>query len=197
MTLVDWLLVLRLFRPQVPAATSRSAVKKIVVIGSGGAGKSILVREMSRILGINVIHLDALFWKPGWVKTSKGKWEETQKKLVQQDNWIIDGNYGGTMDIRLEAADAIVFLDMSRVRCVWQVVKRVLQYRGRTRPDLADGCPEQLPSREFLQWIWNYPKERRPQILQKLEEYGKTREVFVLHTPRQVRSFLKTLKDRS
>ena len=168
-----------------------------MLIGSGGAGKSTLARKMSRILGIDVVHLDALFWKPGWVKTPSPEWEKIQKKLVQRDAWVIDGNYGGTMDIRLEAADAIVFLDMSRVRCVWQVFKRVLQYRGRTRPDLADGCPEQLPSREFIQWIWNYPKERRPQILQKLEKHGDVRKIFILRTPRQVQTFLKTLENRS
>ncbi len=85
-------------------------MKKIVLIGSGGAGKSTLARQLGEVLKINVYHLDALFWKPNWVGVPKDDQRNIQNKLVEKEEWIIDGNYGGTMEIRLNAADTIIFL---------------------------------------------------------------------------------------
>jgi adenylate kinase family enzyme len=84
-------------------------MKRIAIIGSCGAGKSTLARQMGTILGLEVIHLDSFFWKPGWVETPRVEWRSTVENLVKRETWIIDGNYGSTFDIRLEAADTIVF----------------------------------------------------------------------------------------
>ena len=82
-------------------------MKKIVLIGSGGSGKSTLAKQLGEKLKINVYHLDALFWKPNWVGVPKDEQRMIQKDLVKRQEWIIDGNYGGTMEIRLNAADTI------------------------------------------------------------------------------------------
>lgn len=169
-------------------------MKKIMVIGAGGAGKSTLARRIGEILGLEVIHLDALFWKPGWVDTPRSEWEAIQRKLVAGERWIIDGNYGGSMDIRLGAADTVVFMDMSRWRCAWQVIKRRFQYRGKTRPDLSSGCPERI-SLAFLGWIWTYPERRRPGIVEKLARFSG--EVVILRSPREARAFLDELQERA
>jgi len=94
---------------------------KIAVIGSPGAGKSTLARQLGQVLGSEVFHLDAFYWKPGWVETPKEEWVEIQKKLVTKDSWIIDGNYGSTIEIRLQAAEVIIFLDLPRSVCLWRV----------------------------------------------------------------------------
>ncbi|MDR2096312.1 MAG: hypothetical protein LBP76_12475 [Treponema sp.] len=74
--------------------------KRIMIIGSCGSGKTTLAIQLSNILKLPIIHLDKEYWKPGWVETSKEEWENKQNKLVLDENWIIDGNYGGTFDIR-------------------------------------------------------------------------------------------------
>ncbi|MBT4500077.1 MAG: DNA topology modulation protein [Gemmatimonadetes bacterium] len=165
-------------------------MRRIAIIGAGGAGKSTLARQLGEVLGIEVIHLDALFWKPGWVDTPRDEWAAIQRELVARDEWIIDGNYGGTMDIRLDAADTVLFLDASRWRCIYQVLKRRIQYHGKTRPDLDAGCPERI-GWEFLQWIWTYPERKRPGILEKLTDISAS--VITLRSRRQVRAFLDDL----
>lgn len=85
-----------------------------MLIGSGGSGKSTLARQLGNILNIQVYHLDAIFWKPNWEGVSKEEQISIQTDLVKKDEWLIDGNYGGTLDIRMDAADTIIFLDINR-----------------------------------------------------------------------------------
>ncbi|GLO64496.1 hypothetical protein MACH08_02800 [Oceanobacillus kimchii] len=119
-------------------------MKKITLIGSGGSGKSTLARQLGRELNIEVYHLDALFWKPNWVGVLKDEQRKIQEELVERESWIIDGNYGGTMEIRLHAADTIIFLHISRYICLFRAIKRSIKYRNRTRPDMGEGCNEKL-----------------------------------------------------
>jgi adenylate kinase family enzyme len=84
----------------------------------------------------------------------------TVQALIRRDAWIIDGNYGGTLDARLEACDTVVFLDLPRLVCLWRVLGRLVRNRGHARPELPPGCPEHL-SWEFLAWIWTYPSRQR------------------------------------
>jgi len=102
-------------------------MKKIAVIGSGSSGKSTLARKLGALLHIKAFHLDVLFWKPGWVGVTKEEQRLVQSELVKRKTWIIDGNYGGTMDIRLNNADTIIFLDMPRTICAYRVIKRWIQ----------------------------------------------------------------------
>jgi adenylate kinase family enzyme len=141
---------------------------RILIIGSGGAGKSTLARTLHGILDLPVIHLDALYWQPGWVEPSRAEWQERVDSLISQDKWIMDGNYGGTLDRRLEACDTVFYLDLSRLLCLFRVLRRSIRYLGRPRPDMNQGCAERLPTFEFIKWIWQYPVTRRPGILKKL-----------------------------
>ncbi|MFC0302198.1 DNA topology modulation protein [Virgibacillus soli] len=167
-------------------------MKKIILIGSGGAGKSTLARQLGAKLGLNVYHLDALFWQPNWVGLPRNEQIEIQNELVKNEAWIIDGNYGGTMDIRLHAADTIIFLDIHRAICVYRALKRMVKYRNQTRPDMGEGCEERIDL-GFLKWIWNYPKEKRPEILKKLELLSNEKQIIILKSPRQIRGFLESL----
>ena len=94
------------------------------MIGSGGAGKSTVARHLGKLLNIEVFNLDALYWKPGWVKTPRGEWRKIIEELLKRDSWIIDGNYSNTLELRLKECDTVIFLDIGSAACLWRVVKR-------------------------------------------------------------------------
>jgi len=167
-------------------------MNKVVLIGSGGSGKSTLARQLGEKLKIEVFHLDALFWQPNWVGVPKNEQIQVQAALVKKENWIIDGNYGATMDIRLNAADTIIFLDISKWICMFRVFKRIIKYRNQTRPDMGEGCEEKF-SFEFFKWIWKYPQTKRPGILKKLESLSAEKNVIILRSPKQVKSYIVRL----
>ncbi len=167
--------------------------KRIMVIGCGGSGKTSLACEIGQILGIDVIHLDLLFWKPGWVETEKSKWKQIVKEVSSRKQWIIDGNYGGTIDVRLLVADTVIFLDVSRFLCLWRVMKRRILFHGKTRPDISEGCPESL-SWDFIRWIWRFPKLKRPGLLEMLNVYKNKKNLIILQSNKEIKSFLKDLK---
>jgi adenylate kinase family enzyme len=168
-------------------------VERILVIGSGGAGKSTFSPKLGEILGLPVIHLDTLFWKPGWVETPKDEWATRITAEIQRPRWIIDGNFGGTMEIRLAACDTVIFLNLSRWICLWRVLSRRLRYHRKGRPDMTAGCPERLDF-QFLKWIWTYPTAKAPQILERLESLKATANIFVLRSPQEVEAFLEKLR---
>ncbi len=171
-------------------------MQKIMIIGSGGAGKSTLARQLGEILRIEVVHLDARYWQPGWVEPDKAQWERVVERLVRSETWILDGNYGGTMDLRLAAADTIIFLDLPRTLCIWRAIQRRIRYAGKSRPDMAPGCPEAIDW-TFLKWIWQYPASRRPGILRKLKAYAGTKRIIRLRSSAEARCFLHQVKDET
>lgn len=166
-------------------------MKKILVIGSGGAGKSTFAEQLGQILGIKVLHLDALYWQPGWVEPTKAEWAATVSALLSGDEWIMDGNYSGTLAQRLAACDTVMFLDLPPLTCAWRILKRLNRYRNTTRPAMAAGCPEQF-SLPFLFWVLSYRGRTRPKILKLLKQYENTVTVIQLQTPTQVSQFLRT-----
>jgi adenylate kinase family enzyme len=167
-------------------------MRRIAVVGPGGAGKSTLARRLGERLGLPVIHLDAEHWRPGWVETPAEEWAAKVRELAARERWIIDGNYWGTMEIRMAAADTIVFLDFPRRTCLWRVLLRQLRYRGRSRPDMTEGCPERI-TLQFVRWIWEYPRTRRPRVLALMRSVGAHARHVILRSPREVEGFVASL----
>ena len=167
-------------------------MQRVLVIGSGGAGKSAFAARLAARTGLPLVHLDALFWKPGWVETPREEWERTVGEIVARDRWILDGNYGGTLDPRLAACDTAVFLDLPRALCLWRVVKRRVRFHRRSRPDMPPGCEERL-GLGFVRWIWSYPGTRRPGVLRKLAALRPDQRAVVLRTGAEVEAFLDAL----
>jgi adenylate kinase family enzyme len=166
-------------------------MRKVLIIGPGGAGKSTLANQLGKLLNIEVFHLDKFYWHPGWVETPKAEWLKTLEELLSRDAWIMDGNYSGSFDLRLKACDTVIFLDMARALCLWRVLKRAIKYRKKSRPDMAEGCPEKL-SLEFILWIWNYPRRTRPKIVKMLEANSAAKRVVWLQSQSDVERFLMT-----
>ncbi|MEM7103889.1 MAG: DNA topology modulation protein [Bacteroidota bacterium] len=168
-------------------------MKRIIVIGSCGAGKSTFSKKLHAITDLELIHLDRHYWKPHWTETPKAEWESTVKALIAKDSWIIDGNYGGTMDIRIERADTIIFLAYSRLTCMYRVLSRVIKNYGRTRDDLGKDCPEKVDW-QFLHYVWNFKKTREPGILNKLEKVKPTKKVYIFENDGQSLNFINELR---
>ncbi len=164
-------------------------MQKILIIGSGGAGKSTFARRLGAITGIEVIHLDKLYWQPNWIQPPKDEWRKTVEANLKKESWIMDGNFGGTIDLRLTACDTAILLDLPRTVCLYRVLKRRLTYRGTNRPDMSEGCHEKVDS-EFLQWIWNYPKKNKPLMMEKLKQFENEKTIVQLKFKREVENFL-------
>lgn len=166
-------------------------MQRIIIVGSGGAGKSTFARRLGDILGIPVTHLDTIFWKPQWQAISRDELIAAQQHIINTPTWIIDGNYSSTLDQRIQAADTFIFLDMPRWLCLYRILRRRIQYHGRSRPDITPGCPEQL-TWEFIRFVWHYPRTRRPAIYQRMQTATHLRTL-VLQSPQAVDRFLAQL----
>lgn len=168
---------------------------KIMIIGSSGSGKSTFSRKLGEALNISVYHLDVYFWKPGWVETPREEWIEFNKQLVMKQKWIIDGYYGSTMDIRVHAADVIIFFDLSPWITTYRVLKRRIQYHGKTRVDLNEGCPESIDW-QFIKYGWNFRRDKRTNIIEKLKKYSKDKKVIIIKRPKEARLILNKIRDK-
>ncbi len=164
-------------------------MKRVLIIGAGGAGKTTLARGLAERTGLPLVHLDQLYWLAGWQPTPAVEWQRKVEQVTRGHSWIIDGNYGGTLDMRLAACDTVLFLDLPRLVCLWRVMRRRLRYLGRSRPDLPDGCPEQL-TWEFLVWIWTYPARRRRAVIERLAGVEGEKRVTILRSVSAVDRFL-------
>jgi len=174
-------------------------MRRVAIIGPGGAGKTTLAAELGRRLGIELVQLDRLIWEPGWVKTPVRQVEEAQRVALGGESWIVDSMSPRAMRARLEAADTIVFLDLPPSRCAVRTLLRRLRTRGTPRAELAPGC---VPARldravlRYLGYVRRYRREIRPQILRELERLSPRRRIVVLRDTRQIRSFVASVQVR-
>ena len=167
-------------------------MERIIIIGCGGAGKSTLARKLGEVLDLPVVHLDKLFWKPGWVETTAEEFDALLAMELVKDHWIMDGNFNRTMPERIKRCDTIIYLDFSRFACLTGVLKRIITTYGTVRPDMGEGCPERIDL-EFLKWVWNFNKNKRESYYKLLNE-AENVETIVLKNRRAVKLFLKSLK---
>ena len=163
-------------------------MRRVLVVGPGGAGKSTFARRLGERTGLPVIHLDEHHWRPGWEPPPDDEWRAIVTELAAGEEWIIDGNYGGTIDVRVRAADTAVFLDYAPIPCITRALRRSIFNHGRAVQ--AAGCPEHIDL-EFLRWIANYRRDSRPRVLAELEAGGPGLALHVLRHPRDAHRFLE------
>ena len=168
-------------------------MKRVIIIGCGGAGKSTLARQLGALTGIPVIHLDKLFWKPGWVERTAEEFDPMVQEEMDKDTWIMDGNFNRTMPQRVQRCDTVIYMDFSRMACLLGVLKRVLTTYGTVRPDMGEGCPERIDL-DFLKWVWNYNQNKRESNYRLLNEATHA-ETIVLKNRRSVRRFLQQVEE--
>ncbi len=171
-------------------------MQRIMVAGCPGAGKSVFSQKLQAMTGLPLIHLDQCYWQPGWVQTSSIDWKKTVTDLASGSQWIIDGNYGGTIDIRIAKADTIIYLDYSTAKCFTRVITRTLRYWQKDRPDMAEGCAERLDFEylKFLHYVLTFNYKKRTPILRKLHQAIQEKQVLIFRNDQQAGDFLQALK---
>jgi adenylate kinase family enzyme len=170
-------------------------MKKIVIFGSPGSGKTAFAEKLGLALDIqNVIHLDYFFWKPGWTRTTTEERYCILKQLMGNDIWIIEGNFSDIEDYLLSASDTVLFLSVPRLICIGRVVKRYFYYLLYGKIEIAPGCPDKI-TREFLKSIWKYPLIDGLKLRHKLE--AKKNKVYILTGNNQNENINFLLQSRS
>ena len=162
-----------------------------MIIGCGGAGKSTLARQLGEKTGLPVVHLDKLFWRPGWEQISREEFDNLHREALAGEKWILDGNFDRTMEERIRHCDTVIYLDFNRVTCLLGVAKRILTTYGQVRPDMGEGCPERFDW-EFLRWVWNFNKNKREKTCRLLACHP-DKKICILKNRRQVRMFLEKI----
>lgn len=167
-------------------------MERIMIIGCGGAGKSTLARQLGKITGFPVVHLDQIFWSPGnWNHLEIEEFDARLTAEMEKEKWILDGNYNRTMTLRLHRCDTVIYLDYNRFVCLGSWLKRVITNWGRARSDMAPGCKEWFDP-GFAKWLWTFNGKYRKKyhvMLERLED----KQVYIFRNRRQLRRFLNRL----
>jgi adenylate kinase family enzyme len=166
-------------------------MRRIAILGCSGSGKSTLAMSIGERLNLPVVHLDNLYWLPGWREPSGGAHRPAFAAAFAEDAWVSDGNFIETLDLRLPRTDAVIILDRPRWLCLWRVLWRACFARFE-RADLPDGCPEQFDW-ALLQYVWRYDAVNRPRLEAALRARQPNPPVIRLRRERDITAFLATL----
>lgn len=158
-------------------------MKKVIVIGCPGSGKSVFSRALHARTGLPLYHLDLMYWNPDRTTVSRDEFRRRLTEVLSRQEWIIDGNYNATMELRMAACDTIVFLDFPAEICL----DGIRQRKGKPRSDMP--WTETEDDAEFLEFIKNYNTESRPKVLLLLDRY-QDRRILVFHDREEADAFL-------
>jgi adenylate kinase family enzyme len=163
-------------------------MKKIIVIGCPGSGKSTFSRALHDITGLPLVHLDMLYWNADKTTVEKTVFRARLSQALSQNEWIIDGNYASTMELRMQVCDTIIFLDYPTEICLEGVRNR----RGKVRSDMP--WIETEEDAEFMDLIRNFRQTQRPKVTELLEKYAH-KQIFVFRTRQEADGFLVQMKE--
>lgn len=164
-------------------------MRRILVIGNSGGGKSTLARRLGAKLGLPVVHLDVIFWKAHWVESDRTEFRARTAEALVGPDWVCDGNFTSSYDQRMPLADTIVWIDQPTLLCLGRAMWRVIAYRHGGRPDMAEGCQENFDL-AFYGWIIGYNRTVRPKLEAALAEHGAHAAVHRLRSDREIADFL-------
>lgn len=164
-------------------------MKKIIVVGCPGSGKSTFSKALHEITKIPLFHLDMLYWKPDRTIVDVPIFYEKQLNIIKKDLWIIDGNYGSTMELRFQACDTVIFLDYSLEVCL----KGIEERRGKPRTDMPWKEKDGEEDVEFLEFVKNYNCKNRPQVIELINKYS-DKNIYIFKNRTQADEFLSEKK---
>lgn len=163
-------------------------MKKIIVIGCPGSGKSTFSRALHDITGIPLYHLDMLYWNADRKTVDKVVFLERLSNVLSKSEWIIDGNYDSTMELRLKACDTVIFLDYPLDVCLAGIRER----RGMPRTDMpwTEVGEDDV---EFIEFIKNYDSQSKPKVLELLNKYH-NKDIYIFKNRGNADDYLKSLQ---
>ncbi|MFF1676134.1 topology modulation protein [Streptomyces sp. NPDC058256] len=156
-------------------------MKKVAIVGCGGSGKSYLARELGKVLDAPVTHLDAAYYDDEWNELPKERFATLQRDLVAQPTWVIDGNYNATLQIRLEACDTVVLMDMSTPAALWGILSRQIRHGAGHK---GNGVHNRIHW-GVVKYVATYRRKMRPRVMAKIERFASGRADVVLLTSRR------------
>ncbi|MCC5894740.1 MAG: AAA family ATPase [Alkalibacterium sp.] len=170
-------------------------MERVTIVGPSGSGKSTLARELGKTFGLPVFHMDQLFFKPGWVERTRPELKEAVNKLIlENEHWVIEGNYSQTLPSRMAQSTHVIFLDYPRHIYVYRVVKRLLMTYGRVREDMAPGCPERIDT-AFLTYVWAFKSKRRDKLMAIVQSnLSDQSELIIFKHPSECEHYIKGLR---
>ena len=163
--------------------------KRILVFGPSGAGKSTLARHIGARLGIPIVHLDMIYWNPGWVPVEREPFRERVAAAAAGDAWVMDGNYTNHLDLRLPRAQAVIWLDLPRYVYFPRTVWRMIRHYGRERGDVGPGCPEWFDLPFLRDWVWAYPTHSRARHAALMADLPAGIHAVILRSTAEVKKF--------
>ena len=164
----------------------RSGMKKVIVIGCPGGGKSTFARMLYEKTGLPLYYLDQMYWNADRTTVDRAVFHERLRSTIEKESWIIDGNYGSTMEMRMEACDTVFFLDYSLEVCLSGIEDR----RGKSRPDMP--WVETEGDEEFIAFIKNYSTDSRPKVMELLGRYS-DKNIVIFKTRAEAAAFLENM----
>jgi len=162
-------------------------MKKVAIVGCGGSGKSHVARALGDVLDAPVTHLDAAFYDDEWNELPMEKFAAVQRDLVAKEKWVIDGNYNSTLQIRLEACDTVVLMDVSTLAALWGVFSRQLRHGAGHK---GNGVHNRIHW-GVIKYVATYRRKMRPRVMAKIEEFGSGAHVVLLANWRQTLRWLR------
>lgn len=170
-------------------------MQRIAVIGSLGAGKSVFSQRLSKLTGLRLYHLDRLFWAAeGCNPPDREEWLKMQQEIAGADSWIIDGNYGATIDLRLRRADTVIYFDFSTARSLCGYLRRLaFSWIGiEKRCDIIEGCNASF-NLKLLKYVVTFNRKHREGILKGIERYPNV-SVVILRSRKDANLFIKNVR---
>lgn len=164
---------------------------KIIIYGNPGSGKSTLAVCLNKLLTIPLYHLDQYFWKPNWQEPDRKEYTAIHNKLCDLPEWIIEGVSTTTLEYRLQKADVVIFLDVSRYVCLYRVLRRAICNYGKVNFSSAPGCPERGPDWKFLKFIWNFDANQKVRALALFDIYKNNKKIFVIKNKAELAELVK------
>ncbi len=158
-------------------------MKKIIVIGCSGSGKSTFARELHKRTGIPLYHLDMMYWNADKTVAERDAFLKRLNGVLFEDAWIVDGNYSSTMELRMTACDTVVFLDYPPEVCLDGVRARI----GQPRSDMP--WTESEEDGEFLKYIKSYNAEQRPRVFELMQKFD-DKNIIVFKSRKEADEFL-------
>lgn len=169
-----------------PSFVATHTIKKIVIFGCPGSGKTTLARKLSEITQLPIIHVDKEYWLPGWVKPPRPEWLEKLSAFTARKEWIFEGTFSTTLNAVIDCADLVVFTDRSTGICLWRCLTR-----KPNRQEIPTGCNDNFINRfsfQFLYWVLRFNRQKRPSLMELIKNQPHT---LALQSDQEYAEFLK------